>query len=352
MVTLAAEKLVDWRTARSVGERVAGAGPHLSSLDRARLVEDFSECVAEAEALTTRFTGLEVGAARSRPWAMTRGQWVEANLRAFERMLEPFAQKVLASRQGGTLASTRRVVLGAQVGALLGYLAHRVLGQYDVFLPPDDEGLLYFVGPNIVGLERKHDFPPHAFRLWLSLHEVAHRVQFGGTPWLRGHLSGLMESYLDSVELDPKWLIEALRRAVDEVRRDPSAYRGFGWIFLLMTPDQREMVRQMQAVMSLLEGHGNFVMNQVARDRIPDAARFNRALRERRNRPGVEKVLHKIMGFDVKIRQYDLGERFVSRVVSQVGMDGFNRVWDRAGNLPTIEEVGLPDTWVARVGAP
>ena len=322
---LAAEKLVDWQTARTVGARVAGLGPPSSSLDRARLVEDFSETVAEAEALVAEFTGIERGQSRARPWVMTRRQWIDANLRAFQRVLEPFARKVIAARGGGSLASARRVVLGAQVGGLVGYLARRVLGQYDLFLPPDDEGLIYFVGPNVIGLERRHGFPPRPFRLWLSLHEVAHRIQFAGTPWLRGHLSGLMESYLDSVELDPKWLLEALRRAVEDVRRDPAAVRGFGWIFLLMTPDQREMVRQMQAMMSLLEGHGNFVMNELGRAHISEAARFNHVLKERRNRAGMEKALHRVIGFDVKIRQYDLGERFVERVVRQVGMDRFER---------------------------
>jgi coenzyme F420 biosynthesis associated uncharacterized protein len=160
-----------------------------------------------------------------------------------------------------------------------------------------------------------------------------------------------MESYLDSVELDPKWLIDTLKRAVQEVRSDPTEYRGFGWIYLIMTPDQREMVRRMQATMSLLEGHGNFVMNQVARDSIPDAARFNRTLHERRNRSGVERVLHKVIGFDMKIRQYDLGERFVTGVVERAGMEGFNRVWDGPGNLPTLEEIGRPEEWVARVAA-
>jgi coenzyme F420 biosynthesis associated uncharacterized protein len=351
VVNLAAEKLVDWRFARATGARVGGGGPPLSALDRARLVEDFSELVPEAERWVIEFTLLDPGQPRSRPWVMNRPQWVTQNLMAFERILEPFARKVLSSRLGGTLAPARRMVLGAQVGGLLGYVSHRVLGQYDVFLPPDDEGLLYFVAPNVVTLERKHRFAPQAFRLWLSLHEVAHRVQFGATPWLRGHLSGLMESYLDSVELDPRWLIEMLRRAVEDMRRHPVEYRGFGWIFLFMTPDQRDIVRQMQAIMSLLEGHGTFVMNRVASGRIPGAERFDRTLHERRNRAGVERMLHKVIGFDMKVRQYDMGERFVAAVVGRVGMDGFNRVWEHPDNLPRLEEISRPELWVARVAA-
>src|SRR2546425_11525680 len=118
-----------------------------------------------------------------------------------------------------------------------------------------------------------------------------------------------------------------------------------------MTPEQRDMFRRMQAVMSLLEGHGNFVMDAVAKNRIPGVATFKRKLHERRHRSGVEKVFQRAIGFDTKVRQYDVGERFVAEVVGQVGMGGFNRVWERASNLPTIEEVHEPETWVARVGA-
>jgi len=348
---LAAEKLIDWRIARAAGARVGGAGPTLSSLDRARLIEDFSEAVPQAEELVTAFTGLDPGPPRSRPWVMDRSQWVGQNLMAFERILEPFARKVLSSRVGGTLAPARRVILGGQVGGLLGYVSHRVLGQYDVFLPPDDDGLLYFVAPNVVSLERKHRFEPQPFRLWLSLHEVAHRIQFGATPWLRGHLSGLMESYLDSVELDPRWLMDTLKSAVEDLRRRPAEYRGLGWIFLLMTADQRDIVKQMQAIMSLLEGHATFAMNRVAQGRVRGAERFDRTLHERRNRAGVEKMLHKVIGFDLKARQYDQGERFVASIVGRVGMDGFNQAWRGPENLPRIEEISRPELWIARVAA-
>ncbi len=351
IMTLAAERLVDWRAARLVGVRVAGAGPQMSAVQRARMAEDFAELVPQAESMVASFTQLEPGERRARPWAMTREEWLGANLRAFERVLEPFARKVLTDSPESALAEIRRKTLGAQIGGLLGYLGHKVLGQYDLFTPPDDEGVLYFVGPNVAGVERRYRFPPREFRLWISLHEVAHRVQFAGVPWLRGHLSNLVDSYLSSVEVDPKRLVEGLRRAVEQVRSGDAEWRGWGWIFLLMTPEQRDMFRRMQAAMSLLEGHGNFVMDAVARDHIPGFATFKRRLQERRNRAGVEKAFQKAIGFDTKVRQYDMGERFVAEVVGRVGMSGFNRVWEQASNLPTLEEVGRPEAWVARVAA-
>ena len=346
---LEAERLVDWSTAYAVGRRVAGTGSVLTSLERAAMAEDFAEVVPQAEAVVSELTRLSPGGIRSRPWVMTRSQWLQANLRGFETILEPFARKLGGA--DGPLAPVRRHVLGAQLGGLLGYLGHRVLGQYDIFLPPDDDGLIYFVGANVAGLERRFGFPRREFRLWIAMHEVTHRLQFGGVPWLRGHLAGLMEAYLGSVDLDPKWLLESIKRAVGELRSGRAEYRGFGWVFLLMTPDQREMVKRMQAVMSLLEGHASFVMNTTARREVPNADRFARTLHDRRHRAGVEKTFQRAIGFDVKVRQYDLGERFVGRVVQLAGMDGLGRIWAEPANLPTIEEIGHPEAWVARVAA-
>jgi coenzyme F420 biosynthesis associated uncharacterized protein len=349
-VTFPTDKLVDWGAADRVGRKVAGLGHTLSAVERARLVEDFSELVPEAETLVQEFTGLGPGERRSRAWVMTRGQWLHQNLRGFERVLDPFAQKLVANRSDGALANVRRGVLGAQLGALLGYLGHRVLGQYDMFLPPDDDGLLYFVGANVASVERKHGFDPHDFRLWICLHEVTHRLQFGGAPWLRGYLTGLMDSYLGSVELDPTWLMERLRSAVAEVRSG-RIERGFGWVFLLMTPDQRDIVKKMQAAMSLLEGHSNYAMDEVGRDRIPDAETFRETLHERRTRAGLERAFQRAIGFDVKVRQYAMGERFTRKVVEEVGMDRFNRVWEGPSSLPTMDEIRHPQGWVARVAA-
>jgi coenzyme F420 biosynthesis associated uncharacterized protein len=252
------------------------------------------------------------------------------------------------NREGAT-AGIRRKVLAGQAGALLGYVARRVLGQYDLFLPPDDRDLLYFVGPNVLAVERKFGFTPEDFRLWLSLHEVSHRVQFSGVPWLRDHVMGLVDSYLESVELDPRRLVEIVRRAVDEARRG-ARWQGMGIVFLLMTEEQRETFRKMQAVMSLLEGHGNYVMHTLARGRIRGADRMRGALDRRRT--GAHRVFQRAIGLEAKVAQYGLGERFVSSVVDRAGTDGFAKVWEQPGHLPSLDEVYRPDRWVERVTAP
>lgn len=341
-----AARLVDWRTAADVGRRIGGPGLSLPAIDRARLREDLAELVPHAESLVSEFTGLRADGFRSRAWVMSRGEWVGANLKGLQRLLEPLAERMAShlDNRGGL----RRKALGAQIGVLLGYVSRKVMGQYDVFLPPDDDGLLYFVGPNVAEAERRFALPARDFRLWIALHEVTHRVQFGGTPWLRGYLSQLVERYLGTVELDSRQFVAQLKRAAEEARAG-AEWKGAGALFLLMTPEQRELFQKMQAMMSLLEGHASYVMNSVAAGRVKDVERMRRSLRARRRSGGVERVFQRAIGFDSKIRQYDAGEFFVATVVERVGMAGFNLVWERDANFPTMEEVADPSRWLARV---
>jgi coenzyme F420 biosynthesis associated uncharacterized protein len=346
----AASRLLDWEAAKRIGSRLAGAAPSVRRADRARLAEDLHDAVAHADSLVTEFTGLRLDAPASRAWVMTRPEWLGQNLRGFEQVLEPVAARLVGRRPDGALAPVRRGLLAFQVGGILGYLSRRVLGQYDLFLPPDDRDLIYFVGPNVVELERKYRFPGKEFRLWLALHEVTHRVQFEGVPWLRAYLGEQIDSYLRTLDLDPRELIERLRRARDEIRRD-GRWKEMGVLAVLMTPEQRETFRKMQALMSLLEGHGNYVMDRLSEGRVASASRMRRTLRERRNRRGMGKVVQRAVGLDVKGRQYDTGERFVSEVVRHSGPEGFARVWESPDHLPTLTEIARPRAWVERVAA-
>jgi coenzyme F420 biosynthesis associated uncharacterized protein len=342
-----AARLADWDVALAIGRRVAGPGVRVAPADRARMREDFAELVTFAEEKITDFTSLDPGGFRSRAWVMGRGEWIRANLGGLQRMLEPLAGRILAKQSGhGTL---RRKALGAQAGGLLGYVSRRVLGQYDAFLPPDDEGLLYFVGPNVAEVEQRFALPSRDFRLWIAVHEVTHRVQFGAAPWLRGHIRAQVDRYLGTISLDSNDFGRQLRRAIEEARAGADL-RGMGGLFLLLNEEQREIVRHVQGVMSLLEGHASFVMNEVAKDHVHDLARMRKALADRRRRAGsVERSFQRAIGFDKKIEQYDAGERFVREVVANAGMDVLNRAWLAPEGLPTVEEIEEPARWIARV---
>ncbi|MEP6758273.1 MAG: zinc-dependent metalloprotease [Actinomycetota bacterium] len=345
-----AARLADWDTALRTGRTVAGPGPKVTPEDRTALRVDLSAQVTEAESLVRTFTDLEVTGFRSRAWIMGRGDWIRQNLKGLQRMLEPLAQRI-AEERPSTLSDRptfSRKALGVQVGGLLGYVARRVLGQVDVFLPPDDEGLIYFVGPNLVDVERSFALPPRDFRMWVAIHEVTHRVQFSSAPWLRTELSAMVDGYLRTVSLEPKEIVEQLGRMVEQLRPGAPA-DGPGGILRLLTPEQRPLFERTQAMMSLLEGHASYVMNQVAADVVEDLPRLRGALARRRAVGGWEKRVQRAIGFDQKIAQYDAGERFVHEVVERIGMSGFNLVWQAAGNLPQHGEIDDPDRWIARV---
>ncbi len=277
---------------------------------------------------------------------MSRPEWVGANLEALQRLIEPLARKLMPA--GARRSELRRKGLGAQVGGLLGYVSRKVLGQYDVFLPADDEGLLYFVGPNVIEAERRFDLPPRDFRLWIAAHEVTHRLQFGATRWLKPYLSRHIDEYLGTLQVDTRELLNQLRRAAEEIRAGAD-WRGPQAILLLMTDEQRSLFAKMQALMSLLEGHASFVMNRAVADRVADVDRMRRSLSERRRTGGVEKGFQRAIGFETKIAQYEAGEWFVRSIVDEAGMDDFNRIWEREEHLPTPAEITDPTRWIARV---
>lgn len=341
--------LIDWRSASTVGRNVAGAGPSSDPASRELFRQEMSEAVATAEALVSEFTGLSVHGPTSRAWVMGRGDWIDANFRSLERSIEPMLVRTIAiAEKGRTSGGLRTKALGAQIGGLFGYVSRKVLGQFDPFLPPDDEGLIYFVGPNILDVETRSALDPHDFRLWLALHEVTHRVQFSEANWLRGHVLTMLDSYLQMTDLDPKRIMDSLRRVTEDVR-GASHWRTIGVMYSLMTPPQREHFHKMQAMMSLIEGHATFVMNGVAEGRIETLDRMRVVLAQRRDTGGIERLFQQAIGFDHKIKQYGAGEAFVAHVVERAGMEGLNRAWRSPSNLPSADEMSEPDRWLARV---
>ncbi|CAA9219201.1 MAG: FIG021250: possible hydrolase [uncultured Acidimicrobiales bacterium] len=344
---------IGWDTAERVATRVAGREPLQDSYHYASLQTDFDELTAEAEHLVGETTGLVSAAGPARARVVDRAGWVTANVASFQRLLRPVVDR-FAARMSGPAAPVGRAITGAQVGALLGFMSTRVLGQYDLLVledeQPEQQDLVYYVGPNILALEKRYSFPPREFRLWLALHEVTHRAQFTGVPWLRQHYLGLVEEVLDVADMDSKRLLDALRRVVDEVahRRNPLAEGGLPG--LLATAEQRLVFSRLNGLMSLLEGHGDTTMDRAGAARIPSAERFGRVLRQRRQQANpLIKLLLQAVGFEAKLAQYEAGERFIEAVEAEGGPALLDRVWERPQHLPSLEEVGEPTRWVARM---
>jgi len=365
-------ELVDWQLAAKVGRRVAG-GSELPA--RAAWSRQFTELSTIADRAVAELTDL--GGELPPPLAepLDRGQWVEANLATLRRVLRPLAEKV-AERKAwkasgpvpAAMRSSTRAIAGVQAGTLLGYVGQRVLGQYDLPLPGPEqtastngeaplvplrahgEGTVWYVVPNIVATERRHRFRPAHFRLWIALHETAHRRQFRGVTWLPGHIQGLLDEYLGSVEVDE----EALRRLTDRLQglaRRVIAGERIELLDLLVTPEQKTIVDRIQATMTVLEGHGEFVMDELGDRLVPDHQHMHDTLRARRNAQGAaERLIQQLLGFRQKLDQYAMGEKFVRRLFERGGMGTVNQVFTEPAALPTMDEIRDPDRYLARAG--
>lgn len=346
--------LVSWDVALRIGREASRFASPLDGRTRRQLEEDFDEATTHAEALVEAATGLHSTAGPARGLVVDRSGWVEANIGSLRRLLAPAGRALAESaREGrGTLSPAARSAAGVEFGVLLTWMSSRVLGQYDLMPITGDEsgGLVYYVGPNVVGLERRHGFASREFRLWIALHEVTHRLQFTGVPWMRGYFLGLVERGTSFGVPDVKAVLESLRRAAAEFWEGRNPLAEGGVVGLVASSAQLATLREAQALMSLLEGHGEFVMSRAGAGEVPGAARFAAVLAARRAKArGVVKLVQQALGLEAKLRQYSAGRRFVEAV--EAGGDGMlSRVWESPEKLPTLEEIATPEHWIARMG--
>jgi coenzyme F420 biosynthesis associated uncharacterized protein len=348
---------VDWATARRVARFVAGRDPLADSYLAASLQSDFDALTVRAEEVVAGYTGLRTpGHVSAR--VLDRRDWVESNIASMRSLLDPLMQKFGARLEHNPFAPVSRRVAATELGGLLGYLAQRVLGQYDLLVPDDDttptgtpSDAVYYVGANILSLEKRFAFRPADFRLWIAIHEVTHRAQFTGVPWMRGYFLGLVREALELVDPDPRTILRAVSSAVDEVRAGRNPLDEGGLVGLFASPAQRGVLGQVTALMSVLEGHGNVVMDDLGREHVAGQERMSRVLSQRRKIGGITGALHKLLGIEQKMKQYEVGEGFVRGVYELAGRPAFDAVWRAPENLPTVAELNQPARWLARVDA-
>jgi coenzyme F420 biosynthesis associated uncharacterized protein len=340
---------VDWALARRVARIVGGNEPLGDSYLADSLRDDFSAVTTEAEQLVSEHTGLRP-LDPARATVVDRSAWVDANIESMRSLLAPVLERVGARMAASHLAPVGRRVAATETGFLLGYLSQRVLGQYDLLVPDEQGDAVYYVGANVLRLEKRFGFRPRSFRLWIALHELTHRAQFTGVPWLRPYFLSSVRELVDATDLDPRRFVSGLLRAVDELRRgrDPL---DVGIVGLVATAEQRRVLERIQALMALLEGHGNAVMNSVGAEVVDGQDRMARVLESRRAKGGMTGLLHRLLGLDLKIRQYRLGESFVATVERDAGRDALAVVWRGPEWLPTLDELDHPDRWISRVDA-
>jgi coenzyme F420 biosynthesis associated uncharacterized protein len=342
--------MVDWSLARQIA-RFAAGGAQVPDLG-----VDLDHLAADAEQQVARYTGLELPGPVPLPELVDRTTWAEINIDTLSSFIDPVGDR-LSDRLGsagalaGPLRAAAAATLAAEVGLVAGYMSQRVLGQYEIsLLQPDQEARLLFVGPNLVkaigelGLERD------GFLAWIVFHEMTHVFQLGGVAWLRPYLAGLLREYLETVE------VQIQRGAAGGLPSFPKpaevveAYREGGLAALVQTREQRGIMRRLQAVMAVVEGYSEHVMDAVGAQVLPGYERMREAMdRRRQSRSAPARILERLLGLDLKMRQYVIGKKFSDAVVESHGVAVLNRVWEDAKFMPTLTELEHPADWVARV---
>jgi coenzyme F420 biosynthesis associated uncharacterized protein len=350
-------RLIDWETATRVATRVSGADGSISVMDRARLQREYETMVREIEGPIAEYTGTTLPLGEIDVRVLDRAEWIAANVASFQQMFRPL-EEVYAETlgRGGAsfpgMTTLSRTVLSGQVGLLLGFLARKVLGQYDISLlghEPLEAGKLYFVDPNIRLLESALKVPAGDLRKWIALHEATHAHEFEVNPWVRGYLNGQLEAYLRSMAEELTSPAGSFVGGLAQ-RLYANLRNGHNLIEAMMSPYQRQMLSRLQALMSLAEGYSNHVMNRVGEQLLPSYAEIHERVEHRQaNRSQIEELFLRLTGLRMKMEQYALGEKFAGHVADARGVAFLNLAWQAPEWLPTDAEIRDPDRWIARM---
>jgi coenzyme F420 biosynthesis associated uncharacterized protein len=328
-----------------------------------KVVAELRQLADEVAEPVRELTGLPGAADDGRVAVVDRAGWIRANVDGFRVVLDPLVQRMTENgnvpQPGSVVTAVGSRVTGMQAGLILAYLASRVLGQYELFLPPDPDapagdapaGRLTLVAPNIVMVERELEVNPHDFRRWVCLHEETHRTQFTSVPWLRPYVQQQMTDFLLASDLDPASILDRLRAAADAVAGAVRGGEGESLIEAIQSPRQKEILDRMTCVMTLVEGHGDYVMDAVGPAVVPSVAEIREKFSARRGSAGrMEQAIRRVLGIDLKMKQYEQGSHFVREVVGEAGMTTFNKVWTSPETLPTRDELSDPRSWLERMG--
>jgi uncharacterized protein (DUF2342 family) len=370
---------IDWRAAQKIGERIAGSpgsgGVRTSSIEPRAY--EFARQVSE-------YSGLGVPSALPPLEAVDRSTWIAANLSTMRPLLGGLSERLGegAGPLAGPLRTASGFLLGAQVGALTGVLSQRVLGQYDLALL--DETVtprLLLLAPNLAIAARNLSVDRDELVLWVTIHEITHAVQFTGAPWLRKHIGGMLEELIEGLQVTLGGKSEPDGTNGDGAKYDNGSRGGHGsggWADRLSLPklpdpaevremaerarkgellrltlgeDRWQLVERMQAAMSLIEGHAEHTMDAIGADVLPSLPKLRAAMNRRRESRGLPwRVLEKLLGLEMKMRQYEVGRRFCDVVVAEGGPEALARVWSGPEQLPSTEELADPAAWLARTG--
>ncbi|QKE83664.1 zinc-dependent metalloprotease [Arthrobacter sp. NEB 688] len=343
---------VDWEFAKTTGRTLVPAGPVVSPAEARAEVEAIRAAARAARQPVAETARMQTPDDAPDALVVDRATWIAVNADSMSALLDPAVEAIVGKRgvtPGATAQAIGGKVTGAEAGALLAFMASKVLGQYDI--APAGTPALLLVAPNLVATARELDVDAADFRSWVCMHEETHRVQFTANPWLREHLIAQARHLAVDLAPDTERVQEIVSRVTERL---PEVFSegGTGITELFATPEQREQLARVTAVMSLLEGHADVVMDDVGPAHIPTVAHIRSRFSARRRGSGApDRLLRRLLGLEAKMRQYRDGAAFVRGVQEQVGVDGFNAVWTSAETLPLPQEIADPAAWVRRVHA-
>jgi coenzyme F420 biosynthesis associated uncharacterized protein len=346
--------MIDWKTVRRIAGSVAGeaAGTSYGGADLGPLARDAQERIVA-------YTSLEPRAPLPEPELLSRHGWIDANIATMRPVFDELEQRLEQSQQAGgpigrVTQAASGVVLAAQLGGLMGYLSQRVLGQYDMpLLDPGGTPRLLLVVPNLVATAERLDADRDDLLRWVTLHEVTHAVQFGSVDWLRGYLASGLRDLLDSLELRVSGPSPVrLPSSASDLREMVDSVRSGEFVTFVIGRDRRALVDRLQGAMAVVEGHAEHVMDVVGASIIPAQSELRAAMEERRaTRSTPLRLLERLLGIELKLRQYREGKRFCDVVVQSGGIATLDRVWESERSLPSREELLEPAHWISRTTA-
>jgi coenzyme F420 biosynthesis associated uncharacterized protein len=343
--------VIDWEMA----ERVAGAVAGMPNGDAGKpLPGDLGAMATEARLRVIAYSRLEPARELPPPEAVDRAAWAKANLFTMRGTLAPLIEKAEQQTGTGPLAGPLRaaggMLLAGEIGGIVGFMARHVLGQYELaLLDPTQGARLLLVGPNLHEAASGMQVELDELLPWVVFHEVTHAVQFNGVPWLREHLAGMLRELLSSVQvkIDPAALLKL--PTADDLKALWEHVREGGLVTAVVGPERKALMDRLQATMAMIEGHAEHVMDAAGAPVLPNVAKLRAAMdRRRRERPPAFKLLERLLGLDMKLRQYEHGKRFCDAVVARGGIEALNRAWTAPERLPTMAELDDPAGWIRR----
>jgi coenzyme F420 biosynthesis associated uncharacterized protein len=347
----AGTRLIDWEAVREIAHRRLGeSGAPLAARHRAEAEAFYRATLLRIEPIVAEEIGSQLPEALETPVVVDRRQWVDLNLATFQALLERVERVLLETQEGPDTAGravsrwVNRTVGNQQLGFMLAFLGRKVLGQYDVSLlaAGPTRGRLHFVEPNILGTAATMRVPRDEFRTFIALHEATHAFEFEAHEWLRPYFAGLVAETVEQLAAESGGMMGRLRDAL-------AGGEGH-WLERIMTPRQRDTFNRTQALMSLLEGYSNHVMNAAGSRILPNFEEIHHRFERRgERRSGVERAIMRLTGLDLKMEQYAAGERFADAVIARRGREFLNRVWTGPAFLPSLDEIRAPDAWIARI---